>query len=175
MINFYVDSGIVAPYTGERIGLTTYDYGNGFKGSYWDGEFGGYMTMAPNLFLPFLIQTTFYLDFHMSIEHCCFHKMMFKQFPGGLHAESTLECSYYDCSDGLAPMWPDRRTEEQLRRDGPNWKHFSCPDPWYLINISKEEYNEWLDTELVYQGDYGNLGFTHAIGINREYLWRGFH
>ena len=80
-----------------------------------------------------------------------------------------------DGTDGLAPMWPDRRTEEQLKRDGPTWKHFSCPDPWYLIDISEEEYQEWLDTELVYQGDFGNLGFTHAIGINREYMWRGFH
>lgn len=134
-----------------------------------EGDFAGYINFWPNLFCPIEIVSHFFNMFHIGCEQSNFHTIFFCPFtdnqPGNFGFNSTLECSYYDCSDGLNKIWPN---------PGPPVVNYILEQPWWLIKLTEEEYNEWANESDNYiGGDMGNFGFTHALGLTHRPGWHG--
>ena len=149
---------LVAPYS-EPLNIGKYGL---------DGDFAGYITFLPSLFCPMDITSFFHVMFHVGSEQSNFHTMYIDMFhESNLVVNSTLECSYYDCSDHMTgKLWPDPG-EPVCSSYGVLY------EPWYLLQISEEEYEAWIYETDTYagRGDMGNFGFVHAFGITSRPGW----
>lgn len=148
---------LVAPYC-ERLSIGPYGL---------DGDFAGYINFWPTLHCPIHICSFFFLMTHIESEQSNFHTVYIDMFhESKLVVNSTLECSYYDCSDDMTgKLWPN--PGEPICNE-----YGVLYEPWYLLQLTEEEYNEWAWYGGNYVGgDFGNLGFTHSLGITSLPGW----
>lgn len=96
----------------------------------------------PSLFLPFTITNTIHYDLFEGIEHCTFNKISFSLTRKGAFVESELGCNEQG-------YWTGRMFDTLHT----------------LLDLSKEEFEEWQREDRYAGTDCGQLGFVHLIHI----------